>query len=535
MAKKRTVAIGLLGTQLDGPLSQKRWSRWRPTVGLCQQEDLVIDRLELLHDEPFTRLASTVVEDVASVSPETSTRTHVVPMPDPWDFASVYAALHDFAQSYPFDTEREEYLVHITTGSHVAQICLFLLTESRHLPARLVQSSPGSETRSIAGTTTIVDLDLTKYERLATRFRTERATSQSVLKAGIETKNAVFNATIEEMEKVVVASREPLLLLGPTGAGKSALARRAYALKHARRLVEGPWVEVNCATLRGDAAMSTLFGHEKGAFTGALAPRKGLLLAARGGMLFLDEIGELGLDEQAMLLHAIEEQRFRPLGADKEVTTEFQLVAGTNRDLRAATRRGTFREDLLARIDLWTFRLPALRERREDIEPNIAYELERAATRLGRRITFRPDAQKAYLVFALSDEATWPGNFRDLGASVLRMATLSADGVIDKARVSLEITRLRRHFHDGDDAIDTLVTRVFGDRANTLDRFDRAQLEDVLLVCRDAPSLAAAGRVLFAVSRTERTSTNDADRLRKYLARFELDLDTIKQSLNGVT
>jgi transcriptional regulatory protein RtcR len=104
-------------------------------------------------------------------------------------------------------------------------------------------------------------------------------------------------------------------------------------LKKERRQVQGPFVEVNCATLRGDAAMSTLFGHVKGAFTGAVQDRPGLLRKANGGVLFLDEIGELGTDEQAMLLRAIEDKRFLPMGADREVSSDFQLLAGTNRDL----------------------------------------------------------------------------------------------------------------------------------------------------------------------------------------------------------
>ena len=119
---------------------------------------------------------------------------------------------------------------------------------------------------------------------------------------------------ITDIERVAVRSRAPVLLIGPTGAGKSFLARRVFALKHARHRLSGEFVEVNCATLRGENAMSTLFGHVKGAFTGAMADRAGLLRKADKGLIFLDEIGELGLDEQAMLLKAIEEKRFFPFG-----------------------------------------------------------------------------------------------------------------------------------------------------------------------------------------------------------------------------
>src|SRR5690606_29133174 len=121
-------------------------------------------------------------------------------------------------------------------------------------------------------------------------------------------------------------------------------------------------------------AMSALFGHVKGAYTGAARDRPGLLRAADQGVLFLDEIGELGADEQAMLLRAIEAKRFLPVGTDREIESDFQLIAGSNRDLGRAAVSGGFRDDLLARINLWSFPLPGLRERPEDIEPNLTYE-----------------------------------------------------------------------------------------------------------------------------------------------------------------
>src|SRR5690606_15829270 len=316
---------------------------------------------------------SQIAEDVARLSPETVVRLHPIALADPWDFEAVFATLHDFARGYPFDLERERYLVHITTGTHVAQICWFLLAESRHVPAALLQISPPRGDRSRPGSHRVIDLDLSRYDALAARFHREREESLSFLKAGIDTRNAAFNRLIEGIERVALRSREPILLTGPTGAGKSQLARRIYALERARKLLRGPLVEVNCATIRGDGAMSALFGHVKGAYTGAVTDRAGLLRAADGGVLFLDEVGELGADEQAMLLRAIEDKRFSPLGADSEITSDFQLIAGTNADLHQSVRSGKFREDLLARINLWTFKLPALRDRTEDIEPNIQY------------------------------------------------------------------------------------------------------------------------------------------------------------------
>lgn len=199
---------------------------------------------------------------------------------------------------------------------------------------------------------------------------------------------------IEQIEKVAIKSRAPILLNGPTGAGKSFLARRIFELKQARHQFSGAFVEVNCATLRGDTAMSTLFGHVKGAFTGARESREGLLRSANGGMLFLDEIGELGADEQAMLLKAIEEKPFIRLAAIA-VSSDFQLIAGTVRDLRQLVADGKFREDLYARINLWTFTLPGLRQRQEDIEPNTDYEVERHASLTGDSVRFNTEARRA--------------------------------------------------------------------------------------------------------------------------------------------
>lgn len=378
MKRKKTVVLGLLGTILDRGKGGERWDSWRPSVSLCQHEDLLIDRFELLYEKGGKVLADLVVEDIRSVSPETEVRTTPVEWKDPWDFEEVYAALHDFVRSRPFDPDKEDYLVHITTGTHVAQICWFLLTESRHIPGKLIQTSPPKRMHvGTPGQYRVIDLDLSKYDQIATRFRQEQKEGLSFLKSGIETRNPTFNRLIERIEQVVLETKEPILLMGPTGAGKSQLARRIYDLKKSRRQVECGFVEVNCATIRGDAAMSALFGHVKGSFTGAVGDRAGLLRAADKGILFLDEVGELGIDEQTMLLHAIEEKRFLPVGSDREVQSDFQLIAGTNRDLNIEVRRGTFREDLLARINLWAFRLPGLRERSEDVEPNLQYELDR--------------------------------------------------------------------------------------------------------------------------------------------------------------
>ena len=530
----KTVAIGLLGVSLDSAgRATSRWEKWRPTVSLCQQEDLLIDRLELLHPPKAEELAHAVKRDIASVSPETEVVLRPFETPDPWDFAQVYGALYEFARTYPFDVETEDYLIHITTGTHVAQICMFLLTESRHFPGRLVQTSPGRGEVAVQGTAQIVDLDLSKYDAIASRFREEQKEATSFLKSGIPTRNARFNWLIERIEQVAIHSREPLLLMGPTGAGKSRLAKRIFELKRARHQVAEAFVEVNCATIRGEGAMSALFGHVKGSFTGALRDRPGLLRAANRGVLFLDEIGELGLDEQAMLLRALEEKIFLPLGADREVKSDFMLIAGTNRNLSDMVRERRFRDDLLARINLWTFVLPGLKERPEDVEPNLDFELQQFAQRNGPSVRFNREARERFLRFATSPEALWNGNFRDLNGVVVRMATLARGGRITTELVDEEIVRLRSEWRSGvsSPSADLLIRCLGEEKLSVLDPFDRVQLEHVVDVMCRSRSLSDAGRLLFSASRQQKRTANDADRLRKYLSRFGLDWKSVRDDL----
>ena len=479
-----TVVIGLLGSTLDVGRHPDRWQNWRPSVSICRQPDLVVSRFELLHGRNDRSLAELVRKDIAAVSPETTVNLHEVEFGDPWDFEQVYETLFRFARNYSFDTDAEDYLVHITTGTHVAQICLFLLTESRQLPGRLLQSSPDRQ-RGGPGEVKIIDLDLSKYDGIASRFHQEKEAGVSFLKGGIETRNRKFNELIDRIERVAIATRDPLLLMGPTGAGKSRLARRIFELKKSRHAVNGSFVDVNCATLRGEGAMSALFGHVKGAFTGAAQERTGLLRTANHGVLFLDEVGELGLDEQAMLLRALEEKTFLPLGSDREAHSDFQLIAGTNRDLLSAVEDGRFREDLLARINLWTFTLPGLRDRHEDLEPNLKFELDQYAEKSGMRVTFNREARSRFLDFALSSAALWKGNFRDLNAAVARMATLSSGGRISVEVVDEEIDRLKASWRSDRkcDASVKLTSLLNEGQISALDLFDRLQLEQVVEIC----------------------------------------------------
>jgi transcriptional regulatory protein RtcR len=518
----KNILFSLLGTTLDKSFKQDRWERWRPSVAICQHEDLIIDKYHLIYPSNHLRLAERIIDDIKIVSPETEVIPHQIDFKDPWDFEEVYTGLLDFLEHFNFHKEEDRYLFNITTGTHVAQICIYLLTESRRFPGNIIQTSPvhGNATGSFS----IIDLDLSKYDKIAARFAKEIKDDIAFLKSGIETKSKKFNELIDRIELVALRTKDPILLTGPTGAGKSFLARRIYELKKLKASVKGQFVEIDCGTIRGDAAMSALFGHKKGAFTGAINDRPGLLKTADKGIVFLDEIGELGLDEQVMLLRAIEDKKFFSVGADKESGSDFQLICGTNRNLQQRVKEGLFREDLLARINLWTFNLPGLKDRPEDIEPNLDYELNRYADRTGDVVRFNKEAREAFLKFATSKEAKWLANFRDLNGAIVRLCTLALGGRITLDILDEEIKRLKslwksENFESEVRLIENFKHIIDKDK---IDLFEQIQIEGVLRVCSECRSLSDAGRKLFAISRLSKASSNDSDRLKKFLSKYGL-------------
>lgn len=574
----KTAVIGFLGTTLDNGFNDKRWQRWRPTLSLCLHDDLLIDELHILYSTRDKRLLNILKSDIAQVSPDTQVIGHHVRLTSPWDFAEVYAELYDFVSGFTFNDDTD-YLLHLTTGTHVAQICWFLLVEAGFIPADLIQTSPcrKPDQTNPQGRYQVIDLDVSRYDSLRARFEAEKAQHWQTLQANLVTQNAAYKKLIADIEKVATRSTAPILLMGATGAGKSQLARQIYAIKKDKSSSSGPgkqtlgkFIEVNCATLRGDTAMSVLFGHVKGAFTGAASSRDGLLKSADGGLLFLDEIGELGLDEQAMLLTALEDQRFYPVGSDTPVSVSFQLMAGTNKDLRQAVVNGEFRADLFARLNTWTFFLPSLKDRLEDLPANIDYELARLGSEQQQQYRFDPAARQHYEAFATSASATWQGNFRDLTASMTRLTTLADSKVIRLSDVEAEIERLlelwgfpeselsqaknslssnsQSHFQAQSQSLyqaqsqskptfnysnieiesrDVLEQYLEETTLAELDPFDRAQLAYVIEVCRTHKSQAAAGRYLYANSRDKLKNPNDSDRLRKYLMKFGLKFDEL--------
>ena len=240
--------------------------------------------------------------------------------------------------------------------------------------------------------------------------------------------SAVWRAVLAQVARAARHGQGPCLILGESGCGKEVLARAFHDLSGAR--ANGPFVVVDCTTLSPELSGSELFGHARGAFTNAVAARKGAVAYADGGTLFLDEIGELSLPLQAGLLRLIQERAYKPVGEDSWRSSDFRLVCATNRDLADEVTAGRFRNDLYHRIGQWRIRAPSLRERIEDIPVLVQHFLAQASR---ADVTVMPSVMQAL------QRAHYPGNVRDLRNRVLRIAdSLGHATIVSSAALSLD-------------------------------------------------------------------------------------------------
>lgn len=231
--------------------------------------------------------------------------------------------------------------------------------------------------------------------------------------------SAAFQEALRLIERVA-PTQSTVLILGETGSGKEMIARRIHA-QSAR--AEKPFVVVECAALHEELLQSELFGHERGAFTGAVRAKPGLFEVADGGTLFLDEIGEVPLATQVKLLRVLEASTFRHVGGTKELKTDVRVLAATHRDLDKQVAEGLFREDLLYRLDTVRIEVPPLRKRPEDVVPLLMHFLAKLEPREGMRRTIEPEALQ------LLERYAWPGNVREL-VRVVEHALVVADETI---------------------------------------------------------------------------------------------------------
>src|SRR5271157_605463 len=242
-----------------------------------------------------------------------------------------------------------------------------------------------------------------------------------------------------EMEKLyrIIAkaanSVHPVLILGESGTGKEIVAR---SIHYSGPFRDKPFIPVDCGSLVPTLIESELFGHVKGAFTGANQAKDGLMSMAEGGTVFLDEVGELPVDLQAKLLRAIQEKEIRPVGSTRRVAINVRILAATNRDLEQAVMQGAFRRDLYFRLNVLSLRIPALRERRQDIPLLIAHFLERLARTSGQEKSLSDDVLKVLLAY------DWPGNVRELENCLERTYAFTSGSLIQLADLPPEIANL---------------------------------------------------------------------------------------------
>lgn len=246
---------------------------------------------------------------------------------------------------------------------------------------------------------------------------------------------------LQQIEKIS-ASRWPVLVLGETGTGKELIAQMLHA-----RSVSGPFVVVDCSSLVGPLMESELFGHAKGAFTGAAIAKLGLIEAANGGTAFFDEIGELPLDLQVKLLRVLQQKEFRPVGSNLVKKSDFRVISATNRDLAAEVEKGTFRRDLYFRLNVITLRLPPLRARPDDI-PDLVHHFLR---RYGRGHELTDEVMKAMMSYE------WPGNVRQLEHCIQHMVAVNSGPFLHVGDLP---TALQNHLTQNSSGLLSMVSAV---------------------------------------------------------------------------
>ena len=274
---------------------------------------------------------------------------------------------------------------------------------------------------------------------------------------------------IHEMIETIKNSVSNVLVTGETGTGKELIAR---ALHFTSKRQHRPFVAVNCAAIPRELIEAELFGHEKGAFTGAAQRRVGRVEAAAGGTLFLDEIGELDLSVQSKLLRVLQEKEFSRLGNNAAIEVDFRLIASTNRELRGEIARGNFREDLFYRINVVELRVPPLRERREDIRLLASTFFGEYCAREGKRLKLTEGAIR------LLEGYSWPGNVRELKNIMERVVVLAKGRMVDEADFPKEISARESQQSQDDSFL-------------TLKELELRTLKDTLAMCGGNKSRAA--------------------------------------------
>ncbi len=310
--------------------------------------------------------------------------------------------------------------------------------------------------------------------------------------SGIVTRSPIMQSVLEDARRVA-RTDSSVLITGPSGSGKEVVAR---AIHRASRRSEKPFVAINCAAVPKELLESELFGHKRGAFTGAHTDHAGLFRAANGGTVFLDEIGDMPAELQAKLLRVLQEKEVRPVGDTQTVPVDVRVLSATHSDLEARVKAGEFREDLYYRLNVVGLRLPPLDDRREDIPLLVAHRLAQLAEDGAPRRVYSPEAMEALVA------AAWPGNVRQLFNVVEQNVALSPGRVIGAAQ----------------------VRKALGEQGNTLLSFDQARAEFTRNYLRQLLELADGN-----ISRAARLAGRNRTDFYKLLSRSGINPSEFKE------
>jgi transcriptional regulator with PAS, ATPase and Fis domain len=351
-----------------------------------------------------------------------------IALPSPVDYDAIYSEVSKNLVAAGLPRDDVHLTFHLSPGTPAMAVIWIVLARTR-FPARLIQTARGGSVQEVKFFTDVADAFLPEYLRRGTR-RIEK------LASGLRVPAPEFAAVVHQSEAVarqielarrMAAYDAPILILGETGTGKELFAE---AIHKASRRAAGRFVPVNCGAIAPELASSELFGHVRGAFTGAVRDHKGHFQEAHGGTLFLDEVGDLPLDTQARLLRVLQSKIVTPVGGSKSIPVDVRIVAATHRDLTADVATGRFREDLFHRLAVGILSLPPLRDRGADV----ALLVDRFIERINADGAGRPEAVRKLLsedAKKLLTSHAWPGNVRELYHTLLRATMWTRGEVIE--------------------------------------------------------------------------------------------------------
>lgn len=397
------------------------------------------DRVHLLTNYEFERTKAycTWLEQTTGC---VETDLYGVKLGSPTNYAEIYTKVCAELKALRLPNDEVELSFHLSPGTPAMTAIWIILAKTR-FPARLIQTSRENGLESVDFFFDLANEYLPEFLQRSSE-RIERLSNE--IPAAPEFSKLIYRSRV--MQDQVLLARKiavhdvPVLILGETGTGKELFAEAIHATSLRSRK---PFIAVNCGAMPKDLANSELFGHKKGAFTGADSARKGHFMEADGGTLFLDEIGDLPLDSQVRLLRALQQREITPVGESKPVKVDVRIVAATHRDLARDVAEGRFREDLFHRLAVGILNLPPLRERDTDIDLLIDHLLEQ----INRDTADKPEAQhkeispEARNLLLLHD---WPGNIRELYHTLLRAAIWSSSAIIEAADIQRSLLDIRK-------------------------------------------------------------------------------------------